>query len=307
MSALPIIPKQNSTLGNTATGLQQTQKQTQKQTSTTNIRVHLKEKHGILPPGVPEPVVAAPKSTIVSLWGNKEKLTFQELLEKNLHRWVISSKQPFTVVESPTFRQIFKDMPGMSLPFTSRQTLRQRLMEDSSNVKNSLPVLGIIDHWLTEEFDYREKVLEFKELHGPHSGENLATAVEEVLIELDLEHKLLSIAGDNASNNERMALMLSESLQTKCETNPLCRGLGSYVRCLAHIIHLIVKDILVALKSGNTEEADAICDNLDEGEHQSLRALEPLARLRIIALWIHRSPQRRQAWNDKCHALPLYL
>ncbi|KAK9257597.1 hypothetical protein V1519DRAFT_113117 [Lipomyces tetrasporus] len=86
---------------------------------------------------------------------------------------------------------------------------------------------------------------------------------------------------------------------------PLCRGLGSCVRCLAHIIHLIVKDILVALKSGNTEEADAICDNLDEGEHQSLRALEPLARLRIIALWIHRSPQRRQAWNDNCKRMNL--
>ncbi|KAK9384294.1 hypothetical protein V1515DRAFT_562159, partial [Lipomyces mesembrius] len=58
-----------------------------RQTSTTH---HLKDKHGILPPGVPEPAVAAPKSTIVSVWGNKENLTFQERLEKNLLRWVIS-------------------------------------------------------------------------------------------------------------------------------------------------------------------------------------------------------------------------
>ncbi|KAJ8098993.1 hypothetical protein POJ06DRAFT_282166 [Lipomyces tetrasporus] len=43
-----------------------------RQTSTTNIRHHLKEKHGILPPGVAGPVVATPKSTIASLWGNKE-------------------------------------------------------------------------------------------------------------------------------------------------------------------------------------------------------------------------------------------
>ncbi|KAK9428164.1 hypothetical protein V1505DRAFT_289658, partial [Lipomyces doorenjongii] len=101
-----------------------------RQTSTTNIRHHLKEKHGILPPGVPEPAVATPKSTIVSLWGNKEKLTFQERLEKNLVPWVISSKQLFTVIELPAFRQIFKDTPGISLPFISRRTLRQRLMED---------------------------------------------------------------------------------------------------------------------------------------------------------------------------------
>lgn len=39
--------------------------------------------------------------------------------------------------------------------------------------QNHLPILGVIGHWLTEEFEYREKALEFKELHGPHSGENL--------------------------------------------------------------------------------------------------------------------------------------
>jgi hypothetical protein len=196
-----------------------------RQTSTTNIRLHLKEKHGILPPGITDLATGTPKSTIVSLWGNKGKLTVQELLEKNLLRWVTSSKQPFTVLESPAFQQIFKDIPGATLPFTSRHTLRQRLLEDfdlqrttlkeelaatcqtialSLDVwtsKNHIPILGIVGHWLTEDFVYREKVLEFTELHGPHSGENLAAAVEILLIELNLEHKLLSITGDNASNN----------------------------------------------------------------------------------------------------------
>lgn len=37
-----------------------------------------------------------------------------------------------------------------------------------------------------------------------HSGENLAAAVEEMLVELDLEYKLITITGDNASNNERL-------------------------------------------------------------------------------------------------------
>jgi hypothetical protein len=53
--------------------------------------------------------------------------------------------------------------------------------------KNHLLILGIIGHWLTESFDYQEKVLEFKELSGPHSGENLAAAVEDMLMELGLE------------------------------------------------------------------------------------------------------------------------
>lgn len=73
---------------------------------------------------------------------------------------------------------MFKDILGVLLPFTSRHTLRQRLLEDfnlqrvklkeelaatcktitlSLDVwisKNHLPILGIIGHWLTEGFKY---------------------------------------------------------------------------------------------------------------------------------------------------------
>ncbi|KAK9364536.1 ribonuclease H-like domain-containing protein, partial [Lipomyces kononenkoae] len=154
----------------------------------------------------------------------------------------------------------------VSLPFTSRHTMRQRIVDDfqlyraqlkevlstkcktialSLDVwtsKNNLPILGVIGHWLTEDFEYQEEVLEFKELEGPHSGANLADTVEELLIELDLEHKLISITGDNATNNERMASELFERLQERLP-EPLFRGIDSYVRCLAHILNLVVKDI----------------------------------------------------------------
>ncbi|ODQ76864.1 hypothetical protein LIPSTDRAFT_67868 [Lipomyces starkeyi NRRL Y-11557] len=93
-------------------------------------------------------------------------------------------------------------MPGISLPFTSRQTLRHRLMED---------------------FDFQR--VKFKELLsatcktikllcplmcGParitsQSSVSLATGSQRNS-NIDLERKLLSITGDNASNNERMVL-----------------------------------------------------------------------------------------------------
>lgn len=147
---------------------------------------------------------------------------------------------------------------------TTCQTIALSL--DVWTSKNHIPIL-VIGHWLTEEFEYREKVLEFKELRGPHSGENLAAAIQALLIELNLERKLLSITGDNASNNERMAVELFKSLQKTYGADSLFCGLDSYIRCLAHIINLIVKDILQALKSGSAEEAASICNNLDKGEH----------------------------------------
>jgi hypothetical protein len=56
---------------------------------------------------------------------------------------------------------------------------------------NSLPVVAIVGHWLTEQFEYRQKVPEFTELQCAHSGENLAATVENCLVELDLVTKLL--------------------------------------------------------------------------------------------------------------------
>ena len=60
-----------------------------------------------------------------------------------------------------------------------------------------------------ESFDYQERVLEFKELLGLYSRENLAVAVEEILTELNLKCKLITITGNNASNNKWMVSELS--------------------------------------------------------------------------------------------------
>ena len=66
-------------------------------------------------------------------------------------------------------------------------------------------------------------------------------------------------------------------------------GLDSYVRCIAHILNLIVKDILRALKSGNTKEAFAVCNDIQDGK--SVPVQSALAKLRILTVWINRSPQ----------------
>ncbi|KAK9358803.1 glycosyl hydrolase family 49-domain-containing protein [Lipomyces starkeyi] len=109
----------------------------------------------------------------------------------------------------------------------------------------------------------------------------------------------------NASNNESMVSALHENLRRKYGDAVRFRGLDSYVRCLAHILNLIVQDILHALKSGNAGQASAMCDNLSNREPCSFEDQGVLARLRIVALWIDRSPQRRQKWKEVCKFLDL--
>lgn len=144
--------------------------------------------------------------------------------------------------------------------------------------------------------------MDFTELYGVHSGENLATTVLSTLSDLDLQGKLISITGDNASNNEVMA---SELYLTLRDSNPEIQfcGIDSYIHCLAHILNLIVKDILHALKSGSIQEAYTACDSIQNGK--SFATQTALARLQILALWISRSPQRRQKWKEVCSYMDL--
>ncbi|KAJ5267683.1 hypothetical protein N7478_010491 [Penicillium angulare] len=79
---------------------------------------------------------------------------------------------------------------------------------------------------------------------------------------------------------------------------PLYRGLDSYIRCLAHILNLIVKDILRNLGSGTMEQAQVACEFLQPGN--SITDQSAIGRLRVLALWINRSPQRRQKWKHIC-------
>jgi hypothetical protein len=161
----------------------------------------------------------------------------------------------------------------------------------------------VIGHWLTADFQYKEHVLEFKELHGVHSGENMAELLSKTLAELNIECKLLTITEDNATNNEilmselyfRLAEKFPKTIQPNTQSNTAClhfQGVDSYVRCLAHILNFIVHDILAALKAGDHKTAVAVCDLMQE--NKQIGSHSAMARLRIMTLWIARTPQRKQ-------------
>ncbi|KAK9489617.1 hypothetical protein V1508DRAFT_400662, partial [Lipomyces doorenjongii] len=138
---------------------------------------------------------------------------------------------------------------------------------------------------------------------------NMTTVVSDLLEELNLGPKLLTVTADNASNNEVLISELHAILVEKHDSleqlssneGPVIRfeGHSTYIRCNAHVINLIVGDILIALTSGDSQSANLACDALRA--HKSLEpGLSPLARLRIVVLWIDRSPQRRNRWKKLC-------
>lgn len=77
-------------------------------------------------------------------------------------------------------------------------------------------------------------------------------------------------------------------------------SIDSYVRCLAHVLNLIVSDILSALKSGDHKSAIEACDLLQD--NKKIGRHSALSRLQIMALCISRNPQRRQQWKLVCQS-----
>jgi hypothetical protein len=254
-------------------------------------------------------------------------------VEQALIQWVVQTRQPFTVVEHPAFKAIFQAVKA-DLPIKSADTLYNRvgkkfvhgrdhlkqelgancrtiaLSLDVWTSEHQLAILGVIGHWITPGFDRREELLEFTEIQGPHSGENLAEIVLTMLDELEIAPKLLTITGDNAGNNGTLCEALqSELLKTYDDKDdpfrmkPLMRfrGRESFIPCLAHVINLICKEILVTLKAGSIREAKALLDEIATQREPSFASTHTtksaVVKIRLLTLWIARSPQRRQEWK----------
>jgi hypothetical protein len=164
--------------------------------------------------------------------------------------------------------------------------------------------LAVIGHWISPNFELQAAILEFRRLRGIHSGENMAEVVYKALQDLNLKHKLLAVTSDSASNNGTLVETLVEHLYERLldefddeldedigNLKPLMRfkGRKSYIRCLAHALNRIAKDILADLNSGSMDDTKA-------GKIDPIKA-GPVAKLRYICVWLGRTSQRMDQWH----------
>jgi hypothetical protein len=121
-----------------------------------------------------------------------------------------------------------------------------------------LSILAVVGHWITPSFERRRSAPRFRRASettfgreyggGPRDAPRARSGAE-----------LLTITGDNAGNNGTMCNTLYAELSKVYDDEdgnfrlrPLMRfhGCASFIRCLAHIINLICKDILTQLGVG---------------------------------------------------------
>ena len=296
--------------------------------TTSNLVTHLRTRHRIR-----RGIAGSCSTSVTSLDRFVVPPRAKMSMEQALVQWVVQTRQPFTVIEHPAFQAIFH-AADIELPVKGADTLchwvKARFSDSRSDIKQDLAhschsialsldvwtsehqvaIFGVVGHWITPEFDRREVVLDFAEIQGAHSGENLAESLLTTIQELDIAPKLLTITGDNASNNGTLCDVLYAELRKAYDDEddifrmkPLMRfhGRKSFIRCLAHVINLICKEILTTLGSGSAREAKATLDELALDEAQFLsnpgEAKSAIVKIRLLVLWIARSPQRRQEWK----------
>lgn len=78
--------------------------------------------------------------------------------------------------------------------------------------QNQIAFQGVIAHWIDEDWEFQERVIDLDILKGKHTGKNLAQSFLKCVNEFNLADKIMAITTDNASNCDTFFKELTSSL-----------------------------------------------------------------------------------------------
>ena len=77
---------------------------------------------------------------------------------------------------------------------------------------NSLPLLAVVGHWISESAKAVSLLLGLRYVKGQHSGENISQAVLSVIQDFNIQDKVGYLVLDNASNNNTASVEIYQQL-----------------------------------------------------------------------------------------------
>lgn len=178
-------------------------------------------------------------------------------LEERILNWVIFSMIPLHAIDNDAFSKLFLEN------VSSRQSIKRLMINKFQSEKlkficslekvqskvsfttdlwsaNFKDFMGITIHYIDENFQLNHNVIAVKRICS-HKGKEIATIFLNTLLEFKLLKKIGWITTDNHTNNDTFC----EELTTTLRKNKITIDIEQrHVRCLCHIINLVVNDIL---------------------------------------------------------------
>jgi len=157
--------------------------------------------------------------------------------------------------------------------------------------------LGIVTHWLDQNYKLQSTVIGMRRFYGQHTGENQANCFFNIIKPYEINDKIGYFTLDNASNNRTTMQHIAKQLMEEgISFDPIERRL----RCFGHVINLVVKAFLWETEA---EAFEAQITNhqalhLEAEELDTWRRKGPLGKLHNIIVWISLTPQRRDRFAE---------
>jgi len=198
-------------------------------------------------------------------------------IRKALTYFIILDEQPFKLVEGVGFRYFMSiACPRFHLPsrWTIQRDCYQLYIDEKENLKNLLKAtcqmvsfttdtwtsiqninyMCLTAHWIDNDWKLNKRILNFCPIPS-HKGDELGRAVERCLVEWGIEN-VFTITVDNASSNDTMIAYLKKRLNNWNGT--MLHGKYLHMRCIAHIVNLIVNDGIKELGSSVARVRSAV-------------------------------------------------
>nr|KYP59783.1 Putative AC transposase [Cajanus cajan] len=101
--------------------------------------------------------------------------------------------------------------------------------------------ISLIAHYVDQNWKLHSKMLNFSHFPPPHFGREMAKIIYDFLEDWGIKRKIFSLTLDNSSSNDKIQDYLKERLLLQ-NNGLLCGGEFFYIRCVAHILNLIVQE-----------------------------------------------------------------
>jgi hypothetical protein len=210
----------------------------------------------------------------------------------------VSLRAPFRSVEDNEWKKLAL-LQNPQLPLPSSTAIRKRLRTKVVSLESTLlddivpdskvalsldcwssptrlSFMAILVHFIDKDWQLHEKLIGFESLTDIHSGQGLATVVNDTIKRFHLEQRVMSITTDNASNNGTLVKELNTCLEDALNEKLILVGEKiQHIPCLAHVIQLALQALLGKIRVSPKNDVFL----RDWQEQQELNDLESIATM----------------------------